>query len=47
MAKAKSGTFKGLTNKGAPPASPPPGAKRPAAPPPRLAVRTRASTKGR
>jgi len=47
MAKAKSGTFKGLTNKGAPPSSPPPGAKRPAAPPPRLAVRTRASTKGR
>jgi len=47
MAKAKSGTFKGLTNKGAPPASPPPGAKRPGAPPPRLAVRTRASTKGR
>jgi len=47
MAKAKSGTFKGLTNKGAPPANPPPGAKRPAAPPPRLAVRTKASTKGR
>lgn len=47
MAKAKSGTFKGLTHKGAPPANPPPGAKRPAAPPPRLAVRTRASTKGR
>jgi hypothetical protein len=47
MAKAKSSTFKGLTNKGAPPASPPAGAKRPTAPPPRLAVRTRASTKGR
>jgi len=46
MTKAKTGTFKGLT-KATPPANPPPAARRPAAPPPRLAVRTRASTKGR
>jgi len=46
MTKAKTGTFKGLS-KTTPPANPPAGARRPAGPPPRLAVRTRASTKGR
>jgi hypothetical protein len=46
MTKGKSGAFRGFQGKGAPPAGGPQPPKRPA-PPPRVTVRPKASSKGR